>query len=948
MKKRGLSLFLATLLLCMVIPASAVQSQNFVSENNNMSVPKSNNTYNEYLEENAAFSAASDIVTLKATEYSSCENAELEVTDVLLWKNGEGSVSWNFRVPADGLYQVVFEYAPVENTTDSIELSLLADGVCPFEEAQTVYLPVYWENDGEIRTDDEGNEFAPNVKKSEEFRTLAASDISGFHNEPFTLALSEGNHTITVKSESQPFRLRTISFSAPEALRNYSDYLKEYFDSAKYAGETITIEGESAISRSKKSIVPLSDNTGACVVPQDAFVSRINYIGSNNWNRPGDTVVWEVEAPETGLYSLRFHYRQKYTMNEVFYRSLKIDGTVPFAQAKEVDFPYTSAWDDIAFCDDEGVPYQIYLEKGKHTLSLAVTMGPLAELCGELDALVYDLGSFYRSIVMITGENPDANRDYNLFTQIEDYDNKLKSYIEKLDDLLNMLYEITGSNSGTAPTNIRNMKDVLQRMRENKYYAHQYKDRYYSNYAALSAWAYERSSMALDIDALFLSSAGSDSQVRKSDIFKSIGFSLKRFITSFISQYKNKKSDSDGNAITLWIDWGRDQAKVLKNLVSSGFTAETGIKVNIRITNATLLQGILSGNGPDCSIQVARSEPVNLAMRGGLYDLSKFSDYDEVMERFMPGADVPYEYKGGSYGVPNTQSFYMLFYRTDIFEQMGLKIPDTWDEFLNTSNILLRKNMQVGLPYTQITAMTQVNTGVGALNIFPTLLMQKGISLYNGDKTASTMLEPETVSTFVQWTDYYNKYGFPKTYDFYNRFRVGLMPMAIVPYTMYATLTAMAPEISNFWSMAPIPGTPESDGTINRSVSAGGTAAIILKDSKHPELSWEFIKWWTSADTQYSYANEVENILGTSARYDTANVEALKKLGWDRQDLKVLIEQWENVNEIPEIPGGYYLARVIDQAFWNTTNGEDPYEMMSKWGTVANNEIERKEKQYGN
>ena len=60
------------------------------------------------------------------------------------------------------------------------------------------------------------------------------------------------------------------------------------------------------------------------------------------------------------------------------------------------------------------------------------------------------------------------------------------------------------------------------------------------------------------------------------------------------------------------------------------------------------------------------------------------------------------------------------------------------------------------------------------------------------------------------------------------------------------------------------------------------------------------------------------------------------------------MEQWTWVKEIPEIPGSYYLARVVDQAFWNTTNGQDPYEMMAKWGKVANDEIERKCKQYGN
>lgn len=901
--------------------------------------------YLEYLSENSELVGKGEAFQVNGVDYLTAEGAEVSVSEGLEWTNASGSVTWKINVPSQGAYKLEIEYMPLGEGTDAAEISVSFDGKSVFEEASSLFLPFFWENDGDIRTDAQGNEFAPEVKKVKGWQKTTLIDPSGFNKGELVFALDSGEHTVTLTARAQSFAIKTLSFSPVEDTPSYKEYIKKH--SAKdYNGKAIVVEGENAITRSKKSIVPLSDNSSASVYPKDAFLSKINYIGSKNWSRPGDTVVWEIDVPEDGMYSLNFSYRQNYTMNETFYRILKVDGKVPFSEAEQLAFEYSGSWGSISFADGEE-PYKLFLEKGKHTLSLSVTMGPMSEVCGELDELVYELAGFYRNMVMITGENPDANRDYNLFKQITNYDSRLKSYMEKLDELLDMLYKITGDDSGTAPTNLRNMKDVLKRMRENKYYAHQYKQRYYDNYAALSAWVYERSSMPLDIDAIFITAPDKSQQGRQVGFFKQVGFSIQRFVSSFVSQYVSENTGDSDNSLTLWINWGRDQAKVLKNLVNSDFTAESGVNVNIRVTNATLLQGILSGNGPDCSIQVSRSEPVNLAMRGGLYDLSKFEDYEEIMERFMPGAGIPYEYNGGNYGIPNTQTFYMMFYRTDILEQMGIKVPETWDEFLNTANVLLRKNMQVGLPYIQITDMSQVNAGVGALNIFPTLLMQRGQSLYTEDLTASTLTEPETIETFVGWTEYYTKYSLPKTFDFYNRFRVGLMPIAVASYAMYATLTAAAPEISQFWEMAPIPGVLQEDGTINRTVSGGGTAAIILKDSKNPELAWEFIKWWTEADTQYSYASEVENILGTSARHDSANVEALKRLSWDKDNLESLLKQWEDVKEIPEIPGGYYLARVIDQAFWNTTNGKDPYEMMAKWGKIADDEIERKGKQYG-
>lgn len=901
--------------------------------------------YAEYISDYSDLMGLGSEITVNGNDYTSAKGATLKKGEGLEWNNEEGTVTWSFEAER-GAYNLVVEYDPLGEGTDAVELGICIDGKYPFDEAKSVFLPRFFCNNGETRTDDEGNEFAPQVKQTEGFNSIAVFDPAGFNNDPFVFGLESGTHTVSLNILAEPVSIKSISFVPVAELSSYSEYIKNT-KGEDYKGETLIIEGEDAVIRSKKSIVALSDNSSASVYPRDAFLNKLNYIGSNNWSRPGDTITWEVDVPKSGYYNIDFSYRQKYTMNETFYRILKVDGEIPFEEAKRVEFGYSGSWDSTTFASSEEKPYKVYLEKGKRTISLTVTMGKMSQVCGELDGLVYDLAEFYRNMVMITGENPDVNRDYNLFSQIADYDGRLKRYIEKLDELLDMLFKITGDDSGTAPTNLRNMKDVLQRMRDNKYYAHQYKQRYYDNYAALSAWVYERSSMPLDIDAIFLSSPESKESGRDVGFFRQFGFSVQRFLSSFVEQYKSGSGEKTDKSLTLWINWGRDQARVLKNLVSSDFTANSGIKVNIRVTNATLLQGILSGNGPDCSIQVSRSEPVNLAMRGGLYELSKFDDFDDIMKRFMPGAGIPYEYNGKSYGVPNTQTFYMMFYRTDILKQLGLSTPETWDEFLNTANILLRQNMQVGLPYTQITDMSQVNAGVGALNIFPTLLMQKGLSLYKEDASATTLTSPETIETFVEWTEYYTKFSLPKTYDFYNRFRVGLMPIAVAPYTMYATLTAAAPEISQFWEMSPIPGELQEDGSINRNVSGAGTAAIILKDSKNPELAWEFIKWWTEADTQYSYANEVENILGTAARHDTANVEALKRLSWDKANLNALLKQWEKVNEIPEIPGGYYLARVIDQAFWNTTNGQDPYEMMAKWGKVADDEIERKGKQYG-
>ena len=504
---------------------------------------------------------------------------------------------------------------------------------------------------------------------------------------------------------------------------------------------------------------------------------------------------------------------------------------------------------------------------------------------------------------------------------------------------------------------LQKMNVVLEKMLKKQYQAQTYKGNYYDCYSSLSAQLQEMKNMALDLDCMVFAAPEKEYVRSTSGFGKKFVFGIERFIASFMLDYNTAAGVGGENTtpLTIWVNWSRDQTLVLNSLINGHFSAENpDISVTVRMTNASLLQGIMSNNAPDCSLSDSRTTPVNLAMRGALVDLSKFEDYDEVSKWFVEGADAPYRYRDGVYGLPSTQQFYMLFYRTDIFEKYGLvdengvaKPPKTWDEFVEYASILMLNNMEVGLPYTELTDIGQVNGGVASLNIFPTLLMQNNLSLYNEDRTGTSFASVETMTVFQEWTDYYTKYNLPKTYNFFNRFRIGLVPMAIQGYGQYSALSAAAPEIKGLWEMAEIPGVMQADGTINNSQAGYGSACMILEQSENPEAAWKLLTWWMRADTQRRYALDIESILGVAGRYSSANVEATTGLDWGKDASNTLRKQWDKVIEIEEIPGGYYVSRAVDQAFWNVlTMNENPKDMMKKWGEVADVEIQTKIEQY--
>ena len=100
------------------------------------------------------------------------------------------------------------------------------------------------------------------------------------------------------------------------------------------------------------------------------------------------------------------------------------------------------------------------------------------------------------------------------------------------------------------------------------------------------------------------------------------------------------------------------------------------------------------------------------------------------------------------------------------------------------------------------------------------------INVQYEEQNMTTFATAEMLDAATVWTDFYTKYKFPKTYNFFNRFRTGTIPLAIQDYTQYATISAAAPEISGRWTMVQIPGFLEEDGSINNTVSGSGNAAV--------------------------------------------------------------------------------------------------------------------------
>ena len=912
------------------LPVAAVQ--NVTSSEvvvNTVSSVTSANSYAEYLSSLGSVVPATDTVRAEL-------NNSLDQTPI----------SFKVAVPQSGLYTVGMSYKAVDDSTAAFEIGMKIDGKYPFDDAQKLTFRRMWRDNGSKRIDVSGNEIAAEQVQYDDYYFNTVLNTDSNDNENMVIYLTAGEHSIELTPYKGAMSIAYFEFGAATMAQKY--HSPDIIDC--YTGKPIILEGEDATVKSSCFLAGKSDTSSVKLTPNCYNRNKVNYIGGGNWKETGDTIVWTTPELTAGYYELAFSFRQNTLIGGKTYRCLTVDGKTPFEEASSIGFSYDDNWQQSVYSDKNENPYLIYFSKGTHEIALSVTSGEMTAIQEAMTDAVASLGELYMDINMITGETVDIYRDYELFTQIPDMEQRLENIRSMLSDSAQSLLEITGQTSGSNYSVINNMIQVIDQMLNNKFEAHRYKNYYYTNYCSVSAVLQDMSNMPLDIDKIALVASGESKPFEITGFFDQLEFSTLRFFSSFTRDYNSVSHTSGTNeSITVWVNWGRDQAQVLSSLAQRSFTSESGINVNIQLNNASIVQATLSGSGPDCILQHSRSEPVNLAMRGVLYPLSDFADCDEVLKRFQKGAELPYYYKNALYALPDTQVFYMMFYRRDILDQLGLSVPETWDDFTEAAKILTRHNMNVWLQNNAATDVAQTNAGIGSNNLFPSILQQNNLPIYTEDGRSTNLMSADVMEQFGKYTDYYRKMKFPVKLDFYNRFRTGTCPIGLSSYTLYTTLKVAAPEIDGLWGMAPIPGTVQKDGTVSHVSSGGGTGCAILKMSKNPVAAWEFLKWWTDAGTQLAFSNEIESIIGPTGRVALSNIDALCALSWDDGMLEPLLKAWNQVVEVPEYPGSYYVSRSIYQSFWNVVNdNQNPKDMLMKYVKEADQEITRKWKQYEN
>lgn len=863
-------------------------------------------------------------------------------------KHTDDRITFSAEISEAGMYCAEICYITDDTNDSKIEFVLKIDNDVPFDSAERLSLNKVYTNEKPVQKDKNGNEIRPAQVQSEIRQAMDIKDPDGLYSEPLQFYFEKGGHTITLDIQRGGMKIEYIKLHGMEKYKTYDEYISSvnYDVTPDETPDTVMrIEGEDAKYKSDPILYPTYDNSSCDVSPSDPWHILYNTIGKGTFKKSGQNLTWEISVPYDGWYKIGIKARQEEMRGFFSNRRIYIDGVVPCEDMTEVRFYYSTDFKLTELKTKDNDDLYVYLNAGEtHTLTMEAVPGAIGSYIQEIDDIVYELGDIYRSIVMITSTEPDKYTDYYVHEKIPGLIEDLDRISRKLREIQKEIETLSGFK-GSEAASLENMAVILEKCLDSPLRIPSYLSQIKDCTAALSSWICDYRDQPLEIDYIELSSKNSSFSDCNAGFFKKISYSFQRFLASFSDDDDILGDNDDGKEIEVWVQVGRDQAQVVKELTESEFIPEYGTAVSVKLVSGGIVEASLADEGPDVVLFLSGENPVNLGSRGLLADVSELEGFDELSSLYSDDAFVPYTYKGGVYGVPLTRSWAMMFYRKDILSSFGFDSPpETWQELIYMLPEFQRNYMSVGLVLPGMQSAS-ISPATETGHTFATMMLQQGINYYNDSCTRTTFDTNEAVEIFDTWTSFYTKYSLLQQYDPFSRFRTGDYPIVVADYTFANQLITAAPEIKGLWDFTVVPGTECSDGSISHAVNSVGSGAVIF-NNKYEDVvknSWEFVKWFSSTDVQIKYAQQTEALMGQLGRYAPANTETLEHISWSSKELCEIEASMSELQEIPIIPSSYAVTRNIMNAFREVvSNGENSRETLMYYNSDINEEIARK------
>ena len=910
---------------------------------------------------NAKKQKSADDTTPESVKDYNSNIIELDYTD---------KAEYTVNVDKEGLYYVNVDYMSVGESLSDYTVKMAINGKQQYSEMNTIALPILWsdaEDNSYISSDAKknfpldsyGDEMAPSQNRIQKWTNTYLYNNTYVSSAPLSFYLKKGTNKITIENVSSGGLAlgKLVAKEAKTDSQSYKEYKSQHSDAelVKDSDDALQID---AVYYSQK-------NSTDAVYGSDANTSLTRFnidhekLNTLQWNAAGIETTYTINVKKTGNYHITFHYDNGKKEFQAF-ETIKVDGQVPFAELTNYAFdPVSSGYENETLSDKDGNAYDIYLTEGKHTISIKQENEPVMEAYRYALLLQQHLTDFTLEITKITGSDVDKNRNWKMTKYIPEIPSYLEAYETVIHHIRYMLQDYCpNGNSGAVLAYLDEaeqfIKDIKKYPDEIALHTESLTGADNSILVSLSNFTTEVTSNEFTLDRIYIS--GSDDQIEKPNpsAASSLWTSIRALANTFTSDKYSTGAEQDKDTLTIWVNRAITHVDLLQKMVDTEFVPaykkKTGKNIKVKVSTmpdvSKLTLAIAADETPDVALGLMSYVPFDLSSRGALYDLSKFDDFWTVARRFPTGSFVSYVYNEGMYAIPETTDFNAIVYRKDIFDNLGLKVPSTWDDLIDILPTLQRYGMNF---YHNIALGA---TGYKWFYQTSPMILQNGGELYvqNENGLVTTGIDSKkSVKGLTLLGNLFTKYSLETSVQtFFNSFRYSTDPIGIIGMEDYTLINNGAKELDGKWEIAPYLGTKQDDGSVDRTFVANGTGGAIFNASDKKQEAWEFLKWWTSKDVQTEYTYTLRSTYGKTFFWLSANKAALENNPMDEADKKIITEQLDYVTDVTRTPGQYLLERTISN-IWTTMvfDGTAGQVAVDEAKNDVNKEIVRKMQELG-
>lgn len=847
-------------------------------------------------------------------------------------------------LPADGVYTIAFDVAADSASVGAPEGALRIDGELPVDDLRRVVFPVFYRNTtDDFPKDRYGNDALIRQERMVHWTKASARDVNFSQPYPLRIELRAGEHRFDFTLHQGTVHLGSIYIEEFTPYLTYPEYRAMQPDRV-VSDFMLTLEAEFPSYKNDTSVRP-SASRSLTVTPYDTYRLLLNTLGGESWIKSGSAVFYAFEVPEEGLYSITLRALQDTRSNFTVFRRFTINGETPFAELNAFPFAYTTDWVDVPL--GEGTPFQIFLHKGRNVLGVEATNSPYLPAIQTVQKALLDINELALEIRKLTGNQRNPFKEWVVSDYIPDIRDRLTAIAESLRADKETLVAILRSDSSpeilTYQMAIDNLLFLAEEPDRIPTHMGRFSEGPGSAAQLLGSLLPMLQEQPLALDKIYIHSPDVTPVTPSAPFGLAFTEGLKRFFHSFQPDpYESIGAGED--ELEVWVNRPRQYVDLLQLMADESFTPRTGIRVKFSIMpdESKLVLANAAGIQPDVALGISTHIPYDLAVRNALYDLRSFDDFDSFIRIYSPGSLLSYIIDDSVYAIPETQDFWITFYRRDILSAFGLPVPRTWNEVLEILPELQRYGMNYSSPLSG-------SAGLRWYLVTAPYLFNFGAKLYSDDGFAAGLGSEEALAAVKFMTESFTIYGMPlTTASFYESFRYGLIPIGVSNIETYVKLMTAAPELEGLWGVDLYPATVLPDGTQNRYATGSAQASIMFKNTDKAQEGWEFLKWWMSTETQIDFQERLLLNYGREYLWNSANLEAFAALPIPQEHRRVILEQWQWLQEPVRLPGSYMQERELGNA-WNRIvfEGVNPRVAIDRAILVTNREITRKMEEFG-